>query len=62
MRRDVMVATVPFVAFGLARFLFLMRQRDVGEEPDRFCRPTPILISVVLGALVAATAPNVSSQ
>ena len=30
-----MLATVPFVLFGLGRYLHLMARRDLGEEPDR---------------------------
>jgi 4-hydroxybenzoate polyprenyltransferase len=55
----VMLVTVPFVLFGLGRYLFLMRRRDLGEEPDRVLQTdAPILLSVVLWALIAATALN----
>jgi len=54
-----MVATVPFVLFGLARYLYLMRRQDLGEEPDRVLyTDVPILVTVVLWAAVAATALN----
>ena len=54
-----MVFTIPFVAFGLGRYLYLMRRRDLGEEPDRvLLTDLPILAAVVLWALVAAAALN----
>ena len=54
-----MVFTIPFVVFGLARYLFLMRRRDLGEEPDRvLLTDLPILAAVVVWALVAAAALN----
>ena len=54
-----MVASVPFVLFGLARYLYLMRRQDLGEEPDRvFYTDIPILLAVVLWAAVASTALN----
>ncbi|HKI91785.1 MAG TPA: UbiA prenyltransferase family protein [Gaiellaceae bacterium] len=54
-----MALTIPFVVFGLARYLYLMRRRDLGEEPDRvLLTDPPILVAVVLWALVAATALN----
>ena len=54
-----MIFTIPFVAFGLARYLYLMRRRDLGEEPDRvLLTDLPILAAVVLWALVAAAALN----
>jgi 4-hydroxybenzoate polyprenyltransferase len=54
-----MMATVPFVLFGLGRYLYLMRRRDLGEEPDRVLYgDVPILVSVLLWAAAAATALN----
>jgi 4-hydroxybenzoate polyprenyltransferase len=54
-----MAATIPFVLFGLGRYLFLMRRRDLGEEPDRVLySDVPILVSVVLWAAAAATGLN----
>jgi 4-hydroxybenzoate polyprenyltransferase len=54
-----MTATVPFVLFGLGRYLYLMRRRDLGEEPDRVLYgDVPILLSVLLWAAAAATALN----
>jgi 4-hydroxybenzoate polyprenyltransferase len=54
------LATLPFVLFGLGRYLYLMARSDLGEEPDRvLLTDAPILLSVVLWALVAAAALNV---
>jgi 4-hydroxybenzoate polyprenyltransferase len=54
-----MRVTVPFVLFGLARYLYLIQRRDLGEEPDRvLLNDPPILVSVLIWAIVAATALN----
>ena len=29
-----MMATIPFVLFGVFRYLYLVHQRDLGEEPE----------------------------
>lgn len=51
-----MAATIPFVVFGLARYLFLMQRHDLGEEPDQvLLTDVPILVSVAAWAVVAAT-------
>ena len=56
-----MLATVPFVLFGLGRYLYLMAWRDLGEEPDRvLLADAPILLAVVLWALFAAAALNIA--
>jgi 4-hydroxybenzoate polyprenyltransferase len=54
-----MIATVPFVGFGLARYLFLMQRYDVGEEPDRvLLTDPPILLAVALWGVAAAVILN----
>ncbi len=54
-----MIATIPFVLFGLGRYLQLMRRQDLGEEPDRVLyTDIPILVTVVLWAAFAVTALN----
>ena len=51
--------TVPLVAFGLARYLFLMLRRELGEEPDRMLlTDVPLLVTVALWALVATAILN----
>jgi 4-hydroxybenzoate polyprenyltransferase len=50
-----MLVTVPFVAFGLARYLVLVRRRGLGEEPEEVVtRDVPILAAVALWAVSAA--------
>jgi 4-hydroxybenzoate polyprenyltransferase len=42
-----LVATVPLVAFGLLRYVYLVHRRDVAEEPDRvLVTDGPILATV----------------
>ena len=49
-----MVATVPFVLFGVFRYLFLIHRHDLGEEPDQLLvSDRPILVCVLLWALCA---------
>ena len=44
---DALVATVPLVAFGLLRYLYLVHRREVAEEPDRvLVTDWPILATV----------------
>jgi 4-hydroxybenzoate polyprenyltransferase len=53
---DAMVATVPFVLFGLFRYLLLVHRRDLGEEPEELLlRDRPLLAAVAAWATVAAT-------
>ena len=50
-----MMATIPFVVFGVFRYLLLMHREDVGEEPEHvLLSDRPILICVALWALTAA--------
>jgi 4-hydroxybenzoate polyprenyltransferase len=50
-----MLATVPFVAFGLLRYLYLIRRRDLGEEPEEvLLTDIPTIAAVLLWAGVAA--------
>jgi hypothetical protein len=45
--------TVPFVAFGLLRYLYLISECDEGGDPARLVlRDRPLLISI-LGWIVA---------
>lgn len=53
---DALVVTVPFVVFGLGRYLHLVREDDRGEEPENvLLGDTPILITVVAWAALCAT-------
>jgi len=50
-----MMLTIPFVVFGLFRYLYLMHQRALGEEPDRIAlADPPIIATVVLWVTTAA--------
>jgi 4-hydroxybenzoate polyprenyltransferase len=50
-----MMLTIPFVVFGLFRYLYLMHQRALGEEPDRIAlADPPIIATVVLWVSTAA--------
>ena len=50
-----MMATIPFVVFGLFRYLLLMHREDLGEEPERvLLTDVPILATVALWALTSA--------
>ncbi len=50
-----LVVTVPFVVFGLARYLLLLHRRDAGEEPENvLLGDIPILITVAAWAVACA--------
>ena len=50
-----MMATIPFVLFGVFRYLLLIHREDVGEEPEHvLLSDKPILICVALWAVTAA--------
>jgi len=47
--------TIPFVAFGLGRYVYLLRRRGLGEEPDHvLVSDKPILLTVALWVVVCA--------
>jgi 4-hydroxybenzoate polyprenyltransferase len=51
------VATVPLVAFGLARYLRLLRTHGLGEEPEAvLVTDLPILVTVAVWAAACAAA------
>jgi 4-hydroxybenzoate polyprenyltransferase len=51
-----MMVTIPFVLFGIFRYLLLVHRRDLGEEPETvLLSDWPILACVGLWALTAAT-------
>jgi 4-hydroxybenzoate polyprenyltransferase len=51
-----MMATIPFVLFGIFRYLLLVHRRDAGEEPETvLVSDIPILVTVALWAATAAT-------
>jgi 4-hydroxybenzoate polyprenyltransferase len=50
-----MMITIPFVVFGVFRYLLLMHRRDVGEEPEEILlRDLPILACIAGWAVCAA--------
>jgi 4-hydroxybenzoate polyprenyltransferase len=50
-----LVATVPFVVFGLFRYLQLLHRHDAGEEPENvLLGDIPILVTVAVWAVVCA--------
>jgi 4-hydroxybenzoate polyprenyltransferase len=52
---EAMMLTIPFVVFGLFRYLLLVHRDDLGEEPEQILlSDRPILASVALWALTAA--------
>ena len=51
-----MMLTIPVVLYGLFRYLFLVRQGDVGAAPEELLyRDRPLLIAIVLWAVLAVT-------
>jgi 4-hydroxybenzoate polyprenyltransferase len=51
-----MMLTIPVVMYGLFRYLFLVREGDVGGAPEELLfRDRPLLISVVVWAVLAVT-------
>lgn len=50
-----LVATVPFVVFGLGRYLQLLHRHDAGEEPENvLLGDLPILVTVAAWAVLSA--------
>jgi 4-hydroxybenzoate polyprenyltransferase len=50
-----MMLTIPFVVFGLFRYLLLVHRDDLGEEPEHILlSDRPILVAVALWALTSA--------
>jgi 4-hydroxybenzoate polyprenyltransferase len=50
-----MMATIPFVVFGIFRYLLLMHRKDLGEEPESvLLSDVPILVTIGLWALTSA--------
>jgi len=47
--------TIPFVIYGIFRYLYLVHRHDLGDSPDRILlEDKPLLISIALWALAAA--------
>jgi 4-hydroxybenzoate polyprenyltransferase len=57
-----MITTVPFVVFGLFRYLLLVHRDDLGEEPENvLLSDRPLLAAIALWAVTAATILAVTS-
>jgi 4-hydroxybenzoate polyprenyltransferase len=51
-----MMITIPVVMYGLFRYLFLIREGEIGGTPEELLfRDRPLLISVIVWALLAVT-------
>ena len=51
-----MMLTIPFVAYGLFRYIYLVHSRDLGENPeDILITDVPLIVSMVLWLATAAT-------
>jgi 4-hydroxybenzoate polyprenyltransferase len=54
-RHPYLVMTIPFVIYGVFRYLYLMHRRELGESPDAILiEDKPILVNVILYVLVTA--------
>jgi 4-hydroxybenzoate polyprenyltransferase len=50
-----MMATIPFVLYGVFRYLLLLHRRDLGEEPENvLLTDVPILLTIVAWAATSA--------
>ena len=50
-----MMITIPFVVFGVFRYLLLMHRRELGEEPEEILlADVPILACIAAWAVCAA--------
>ena len=58
-----MMITIPFVLFGVFRYLLLMHGRDLGEEPEEILlRDRPILLCIAGWAVTAAVILSVTER
>jgi len=56
-----MMITIPFVLFGVFRYLLLMHRHDLGEEPEEILlRDVPILLCIAAWAVAAAVILSVT--
>jgi len=50
-----MMATIPFVLFGVFRYLYLIHRHDLGEEPETvLLKVVPTLVCVAAWAVTSA--------
>ena len=49
-----MIMTVPFIVYGLFRYLFLVHSRNLGEKPEEILlRDKPLLGNIILWAIIS---------
>jgi 4-hydroxybenzoate polyprenyltransferase len=54
-RHHYLMATIPFVIYGIFRYLYLMHRRSLGESPDAvLLEDRPMLINVLLWGVTTA--------
>lgn len=49
-----MMTTIPFVVYGIFRYLLLAHSSPVGGEPEQVLRDRPLMVNVLLWALLVA--------
>ena len=50
-----MMVTVPFVVYGVFRYLLLLQRRELGEEPENvLLTDVPLLLTIAAWALTCA--------
>ena len=57
-----MALTVPLVTYGISRYVYLVRFKNVGEDPENiFIKDGPLLLSVVIWLITASAILTFSS-
>jgi 4-hydroxybenzoate polyprenyltransferase len=51
---EAMMLTIPFVVFGIFRYLYLVHRRDLGEEPEHVLIRDPAILLTVTGWVATA--------
>ena len=60
-KRPYLMATIPFVVYGIFRYLYLSHKKGIGESPESaLLEDRPLLVNVGLFVLVAAAAMALS--
>jgi hypothetical protein len=52
--KPLLMSTIPFVVYGVFRYLFLAHSSPVGGEPEHMLRDKPLMLNVLLWALLVA--------
>lgn len=53
-RHQSLMLTIPFVVYGIFRFLLLAHSSAVGGEPEQLLRDKPLMINILLWAILVA--------